>query len=142
MSYVMVPVPDELVPEVNHFLRWGLAGPLLGQLDDEGFARFFASIDDEAQRFLLVVAEAALESRVLSVEAAAAATGCSPREALGLMNELNTSVQAFGTLPLGLLARDREDVPGAGESRSYTFSMRTDVATIVLNGSGRGLAAH
>ena len=71
-----------------------------------------------------MVADAALESRVLSVEAAAAATGCSAREALGLMNELNTSVQAFGTLPLGLVARDREEIPDAGESRSYTFSMR------------------
>lgn len=143
MAYVMVPVPDELVPEVRQFLRWNVAGPLLGELDEDGAARFFASLDDEARRFLLVVADAALEARVLPVAAAAAATGCSEREALGLMAELNTSVQYYGTLPLGLVSRDQGEVPeGHDGEPPYTYTMRADVAAIVLNASGHGVAAH
>ena len=143
MTYVMVPVPEELVAEVKQFLRWGLAGPLLGDLDDDGAARFFASLDDEAAKFLLVVADAALESRVLPVAAAAAATGCSEREALGLMAELNTAVQYFGTLPLGLVSRERaEGSEGSEEEPPYRFTMRTDVAATVLHASGHGVAAH
>jgi hypothetical protein len=138
-----VPVPDDLVPEVKQFLRWNVPGPLLGSLDDDGAARFFASLDDEARRFLLVVADAALESRVLPVGAAAAAAGCSEREALGLMAELNTSVQYFGALPLGLVSRDEGERPEGSEGEPpYTFTMRADVAATVLHASGHGVAEH
>jgi hypothetical protein len=141
MTYVMVPVPDDMVAEVRQFLRWGLAGPLLGDLDDDAAARFFASLDDEARRFLLVVADAALDSRVLPVAAAAAATGCSEREALGLMAELNTEVQHFGKLPLGLVSRELgEASEGSEDEPPYLFTMRADVAAIVVNASGRGVA--
>src|SRR4051794_1628398 len=143
MAYVMVPVPDELVPEVKQFLRWNVAGPLLGELDDAAAARFFATLDDAARRFLLVGADAALEARGLPGAAAAPPPGCSERETLGLMAELNTSVQYFGTLPLGLVSRDQGEVAEGHEGEPpYTYTMRADVAAIVLNASGHGVAAH
>jgi len=141
MTYVMVPVPEELVPEVKQFLRWNVVGPMMGTLDIDGTARFLESLDDEARRFLLVVAEAATDTRVLTVGDAAVETGCSEREALGLMAELNTAVQFFGTLPLGLVSRDRpEDAGGPDEEPRYTFNMRADIAELVLRASGRGVA--
>ncbi len=141
MEYVLVPVPEEIVPEVKQYLRWNASGPGLGQLDPDGAARFVASLDDRERRFLVVLADAAVESRVLTVADAAAKAGCNELEALGMMLRLNTSVQFYGTLPLGLVARDEVEMPEGWEGEpEYTFNMRGDIAALILNGAGRGVA--
>lgn len=143
MEYVLVPVPEEIVPEVKQYLRWNISGPSLGQLDQEGAVRFVESLGEQERRFLTVVAESAVESTVLSVGDAAAASRCSELEALGMMLRLNTAVQYYGTLPLGLVSRDEVETPAGWQGEPpYTFNMRADVAHLVLNAAGRGPVEH
>ena len=141
MEYVMVPVPEALVAEVKHYLRWNVAAPAVGGLDHDGAARFLGSLDEQALRFLLAVAKAAVEAEVLTVSEAAAAARGSELEALGLMLQLNAAVQYFGGLPLGLIQRDALASPDGTEGEpNYIFTMHADVGKILLTAAGRGAA--
>jgi len=133
-DFVMVPVPEEIVPRVQQYLRWNLTRPVQeGHFEHDEAARFLESLDDQARRFLLAVADASVEATKLSVADAAAATECSELEALGLMMTLNVDVQRFGTVPLGLV--HRQPVEGADGSRGgpvYELNMRAEIARLVL----------
>lgn len=141
MEYVMVPVPEDLVAEVDQYLRWNTVTSPLGALDIDGALRILEAIDDLARRYLLVVAEAAVDVRILSVGDAAAESGCNELEAMGLMMQLNTVAQRMGNLPLGLIQRETKAPPdGSDAEPTFTFNMRGDVATMVLKAAGRGVA--
>lgn len=134
MDYIMVPVPEELVPEVKQFLQWNTVRSTEGTLPEDAAARFVDSLDDVARRFLIVVADAAVEVKVLSASMVAEAVGCSEREVLGLMMTLNISVQSFGTLPWGLIHRGMVD--GSADANGvpdYTIHMRADVGATILS---------
>lgn len=141
MEYVMVPVPEDLVAEVDQYLRWNTVTSPLGALDIDGAHKILESIDDLARRYLIVIAQAAVDVRILPVEDAAAESGCNVLEAMGLMMHLNYVAQRIGSLPLGLIAREvKAPPPGSDAEPTYTFNMRGDVATMILNAAGRGVA--
>ena len=99
MEYVMVPVPEDLVSEVEQFMRQAAAEKQTVELDTETAARLMRDCDPRARGVLLAAAAAAVEGNRFTVTEAAAAAGCSEPEVLGLLVILNKSVVvATGTL--------------------------------------------
>ena len=131
MEYVMVPVPSELVAEVQQFLQWNT-----GKLPPDFWGRaeiveFLNGLDAKALKLVLHAGVAADEVVVLSIHDAAEAAGCSDREVLGLMVELNDAVRAQGGPPFFLATALRHGATGGGP-QAWTLNMPGAVAEVVL----------
>jgi hypothetical protein len=103
MEYVMVPVPEEHVGDVENFLRVRTAKAMETGLDQEAAARLLHELDEHARRVLLDTASAAEEGVVRTIGDAAKAAGCTEREVLGLLVELNSTVASAGGPPLTVI---------------------------------------
>jgi hypothetical protein len=115
VEHVMVPVPEELVPNVLSFLSWkgssrsasasesrAEAARLVSERadangEDSGpIARAFALLDDASCALVAAIAAAALERERLSIPEAARRAGVTTREAIGILFEVNNVLTAEG----------------------------------------------
>jgi hypothetical protein len=94
-EYVLVPVPEEAVAEVEQFLRWGGTKPRLAPPWNADTIGTLLDAVDEPTRALVVGVATDLVARdhVTRVHEAAARLGFSDRETLGLVIELNELVK-------------------------------------------------
>jgi hypothetical protein len=126
VEYVMVPVPEELAPQVLSYVTWkGL--PVLGAAaeaaakapehaaegpdGDEGgdpIPRAFARLDDAGRSLATILAEAALRGEELSVSHAARRAGTTAREFIGTVIELNNLVEGEGGPPMAVWIKTAE----------------------------------
>lgn len=137
MGYVMVPVPEQLVPDVERFLRWNTVRVDPGVFDAESAERFLEAIHEPARRLVLVVAEAAVEARLLTTGAAAEAIDTSELEVIGIMTLLNGAILGYGKFPFGFIVHDQLAPSGQGEPVAYSLNMLGDVAEIMLAAARR-----
>jgi hypothetical protein len=89
MGYVLVPVPEELVPDVDQLLfqlRFRADAP---DFDEAAMGEHILSLDEEPRALLLEVAEAVAEGRPYSDVDLAARLGMTVREMMGLLTEVN-----------------------------------------------------
>jgi hypothetical protein len=133
VEYVPVPVPEELVESVDHFLRWGvIARPDVW--DTDATSAFLADLESLARDFILLVAEAERDGRILKIRDAAQTMGCSNREVLGMIIEVNEAVRAANGPPFFMAPESRE--PG-DEMASWSVNLPHDIANVVLEAAGR-----
>ena len=107
MPYVMVPVPDEHVEAVMQFVLRAVARAAEQPWDAESVAKLFNEIDEASRSLLAFVARASVEDRELDTTEAARLVQLTPREVVGIANELSS------------LARD-EDRPAIVKTRGIT----------------------
>ena len=134
MEYVMVPVPEELTTQVDQYLRWNVGDLPPDFWPQDAIRGFVDSLDEQARTLLLHVAVAAEQVVPVSVRATAEATGCSVREALGIMMELNDAARGAGG-PVFILATTLID--GATESGpdAWNFNTNGDLGRLFLDAS-------
>ncbi len=132
MEYVMVPVPEEFVAQVTQYLHWNTGSLPPDFWPPDAIARMLARFDDEASRFVMYVAHSAEDVVINSVSDVAAATGCSEREVLGLIAELNDAVRTSCGLPFAIATAVREGSTETGP-KSWTVNMPGDIAKLILN---------
>jgi hypothetical protein len=96
MEYVMVPVPEALVAEVEKF-RDMIGRSAAGQtLEPDVAANLLNELDEPARKLLLQVAKAADVFESVTMHDAAEAAGCSEHELLGRVVELNNLIASRG----------------------------------------------
>jgi hypothetical protein len=114
VEYVMVPVPEELVPKVLTFVSWKIAGGpgALGAADEwsdaeEALVRGLGRLDDAGRSVVEAIAAAALAGEDIGVTEVARRVGVSKREAVGILLEVNNVVAAEGgpSISFGVRAR-------------------------------------
>jgi hypothetical protein len=96
-EYVMVPVPEELVDQVQRHLQWTIEGSRSGPDDAGAVKRLLAYANETERSLLLFVAEETLSgNNHLALEDVAAAIECSDHEALGMTVDLTSQCMRFG----------------------------------------------
>ena len=137
MNYVMVPVPEELAPQVMNYLSWrdnpyvralratGSERPDDGAppVDDAGgdpIERTFAQLDPSNRRLMVVLARASLDGEQLTVPEAATRAGLSERELIGAATEVNNVLAAVGGPPFAVLVKALDE----SQSASFTWHNR------------------
>jgi hypothetical protein len=136
MEYVMVPVPEEHVAEVAQYLQWSTAKLPSDVWDPDAISSFLQGLDQQARLLLLRAAECAEEVTVLTIPDAAEAAGCSEREILGLMMELNARIGAAGGPPFALATAVIDGTTEIGP-RAWTLNMPGAVAELFLDAAVR-----
>jgi len=105
-EYVMVPVPEELVDQVQRHLQWTIAGSRSGPDDAGAVKRLLAYANETERSLLLFVAEATLSGHHhLALEDVAAAINGSDYEALGMTFDLNSQCIRFGGPGFAIMPR-------------------------------------
>jgi hypothetical protein len=140
MEYVMVPVPEELVADVEKFLVMNAVRPGAKVLDPEAVEQLWTTLSAAARELLLRAAEAAREHLLFTVQDAAVAVRCSEHELLGRVVELNNLVKAAGGPRLTLVPM-LDDI-SESDSRVWPLTMARDVADLFLQIAGRVSAAE
>lgn len=135
-QYVMVPVPEEIVDEVETFVRRLAAADAAAkaQGDLAVLARELGNLDQDFQTVLTKVAHATVGGRLVSLGELAELLGCSVREVLGLSIEVTSVVSRLGGPSVVVM-------PGASPSGStttadYILSMHPAVARAILEAKG------
>ena len=133
MSYVMVPVPEEHAAKVMKYLRWGGSRSPSEDWDQTSMQQFLRDVDANALTLIVCVAEAMLDAGPLAVGEVARTIGCSDREVLGFMIELNSAINAAGGPPFTLAIEKPREVPQAEQSPdTWLLTMPHDVARFLL----------
>lgn len=104
MRYVEVPVPEELVEQVEIFLRWNVNAAPPPNVEVVGTV--YPKLDDDSRRLLRFVAEAARTGDEVDLATVAHRLGLSQREAIGTVIELNAAIFQSGGPMMTVLFKD------------------------------------
>lgn len=134
MSWVMVPVPVELVADVNmHVLRLQFSSDL-AEWDADAVAAYVATIDEQSVQLLAMVARGVVSGADVEVGTVADRLGISRRELYGLVHEVNDVRGTGDDTPRSGFVLFRSgvatDASGASSPTELLF-MANDVAAIV-----------
>ena len=92
-EHVMVPVPEQHVAAVEQYLNWGRKTKDPDPWTTEQLTTLYAAIDAPSRLMLEAVARELHRERVASIGQVAEEVGCSARELLGLVMEVNDTVR-------------------------------------------------
>jgi hypothetical protein len=141
MGYVMVPIPEELVFSVMQFTLQEQARASLVEWDQPSMDELFAEVDETAKSLLAFVARVAVDGQTLAEAEAAQALQSTWREVFGVFRDLNERVAAEKRPGLLGLRTDTEPAPGGGTTEVRSYSMRPEVAELVVEAERRDLAS-
>lgn len=130
----MVPVPQDLVERVQHYIDWRVSSGVAVDWSEDAVAELYAQLDEASRAVVSTLAQGAVDDEPVTVARAAEAAGTSTREALGIVLELVQRFRALGgtTFPLLVL-----DVPeGVGDDQRVIVMPR-DGARVVLAAAAR-----
>lgn len=140
MKYVMVPVPNDLVEDVDRFIRRLIRGDSQPSGQDqvplEAAAGVYLALGPSARRLLVTVAKATVDQVPISLADTAAAVGLNLHEAMGMVGEANVnyglSCKGGGALvlPIPNPAPIAEGCPAWAHN---LLAMREDVAAMLLD---------
>lgn len=101
-DHVMVPVPEEVLEEVERFVARQKTQANLPKADPHLVRESIRHFDDRTRRLVDIVVDAARSSRNRTIADIAAELGLTPRETLGTMVELNYSLPKLAGPIIGL----------------------------------------
>ncbi len=135
----MVPVPEDLVEDVDRFMKWIVkrdskpSGAQEQALLDAGAGAYLAAAPP-ARRLLVTVAKAAAEKVPISLADTAAAVGLNLHEAMGIVGEANINfVQLKGGGAMVLPSPNPAPLPDGCPAWAHNvLTMHPDVAEMLL----------
>jgi hypothetical protein len=140
MPYVMMPVPEEHVEEVMQFILRAMARASIQSWDEPSIADIYHRVDEASRSLLAFVARASVDGEELAATDAARRIQLTPREALGIVNELN-GVTREENRPNLINARSvTERLPNGRTTEKRVFQMEPDVAELVRQAEEAELA--
>lgn len=146
MPYVMVPVPEELVEDVMQFILRAIARASIEPWDAESISRVFLDVDEGARSLLAFVARAAADGSDLDAAEAARKIQLTVREAMGIMNELNTISRDENRSTLITARTVTDRLPNGRVTDKRMLNMEPEVADLIkaaeqaeLRGAGHPL---
>jgi hypothetical protein len=135
-QYVMVPVPEELVEEVEFFLSWNVQAPKIGQRSSDALKRLIPETNEVERELLVTVGEAILRGEQVLLADAAATVGCSEYEVLGMIVDLNNRLQLRGGTGYMLMPIRAPWDSEIDADAPWLIVMPIEVATGVVNTTG------
>lgn len=129
-EYVMVPVPAEIAEDVRRFLAWTTSAAERPALDPPTVARALATLDPPCRQMLTLVAQATVSGNGATITRIAGALGCSPREVMGTMLDLN-HLMRIGGAAVALIPQRVPGVPDE-ELDERIITMAEDAARVVV----------
>lgn len=132
MGWVMVPVPEELEPQVRVLLMQLTFQAALVQWDDASMYEHLRSLDDESRVLLCAVADGVLKGALIEDVALAEQLNVNVREVYGLVREANDAAEG------DLVYARAEDAGGDQKRRvlymleGYAVLVRTQAAALGL----------
>lgn len=96
MTFVMLPVPEEIADEVRSFVAYGLIAADNPGDNPDAVLEVLDEGDDDVQRLLRLAAECAIRDDLLSLTDAARRLDMTVREVFALVAELNHGLRIRG----------------------------------------------
>jgi hypothetical protein len=109
----MVPVPEELVDEVRHYLMVLAARGSSEGWNDESVERLYDQLDESARAVLTAIARTIADGERCTVTGIAEATGTSVRDVRGIVVEVAHRFRALNGPAIPILVLDPTDGPDA-----------------------------
>lgn len=142
MPYVMVPVPEEHVEEVMQFMLRSMTRAAQEEWDQEHVTRIFGEVDELSKTLLAHVARATVEGREVFESDAAAAVQLSPREAAGIVRELNELAREENRPAMIFRRPTTEVLPNGRTIEKVAIVVEEEVAPLVIEAEKVDLAAN
>lgn len=131
MPYVMVPVPEELVTGVMDFVLKQLAKAAMEPWDDDSISEIYHAVDEPSRSLLSFVARATLADKELGEPDLAKLIQLTPREAMAIMREINTTAKEMSRPQIVEARMVTETLPNGRTREKRIIAMEPDVAEIV-----------
>ncbi len=131
MPYVMMPVPEEHVEAVMNFVLRAIARASIQPWDTASLNQIYADVDEATRSLLAFVARASANGGELDTIDAARKIQMTPREVVGIMNELNSMTRDANrpTLISSRMVTDR--LPNGRTAEKRVLSMALEIADLV-----------
>jgi hypothetical protein len=140
MPYVMVPVPEEHVEDVMQFILRATARAALEPWDGASLNEMFLEVDEVTRSLLAFVARATLDGSDLTDVEAGRKLQLTPREASGILNELNATTRELSRPTLLWTRTVSERLPNGRVTEKRLFQMEFEVAELVRDAERAELA--
>lgn len=131
MPYVMIPVPEEHVEEVMQFTLRAITQAAIQPWDEESITEIYDDVDESTRSLLAFVARAASEGEELAADAAARSIELTVREAVGIVNELNTRTREAERPSLIIVRNLTERLPNGRTADKKVLQMSLEIADLV-----------
>jgi len=130
----MVPVPQELEAQVQHYLTWRLSTGALAGWTEAALTTLFGQLDESARVAVEMIARGVVDDEPVTVGQVARRVGITTREILGIVVELAHQLRALGgpSIPVILF-----EPPDGGDDDQRPLAMPKDGARVVLSIAGR-----
>ena len=135
----MVPVPEDLVEDVDRFMKWIVNRDSMPSGEGDSLlaagAGAYLAAGPSARLLLVTVARAAVDQTPISLAETAAAVGLNLHEAMGMVGEANTNyIQLEGRGAMVLPIPNPAPLPeGCPAWAHNVLAMRPDVAETLLS---------
>ena len=110
-EYVMVPVPEEIAADVAEYLARRVEKPEDPPMDPGSIVDVLGSLDPPCRRLLVLVSESTLADTEITVTDIGSALGCSERETMGMMLEVNHWISAKHVAPFAMMPQEPPGTP-------------------------------
>ena len=131
MSYVMVPVPADHVPDVMQHIVRLMSQAEVEPWEPESISQLFADIDEPSRALLSTVAQSTLNGDRMNEGDVAATIELNWRETMGLVREINDLAREESHPPLVVRRTVTETLPNGRTRDLRILSMPEDVARLV-----------
>jgi hypothetical protein len=134
MGHVMVPVPQELEEQVQHYLTWRLSTGAMAGWTESALATLYGQLDESARVAFEMIARGVVDDDAVTVGRVAGRVGTTTREILGIVVELAHQLRALGgpSIPVIVI-----DPPDGGDDDQRPLAMPRDAARTLLSVAGR-----
>lgn len=131
----MVPVPEDLVDEVQDFLAWGVKKPDNAPKNPTAVAELYAEAPPEARALLQSVAVESLNEARPTLLDVAEGIGLSSHAIVGMLTELNFRLRALeGPMAIAMLRDDPRPMPeGRNPWEHRILHMTPEVAQLIAD---------
>ena len=131
MPYIMIPVPEEHVEDVMQFTLRAIAQAAIEPWDTESITQIYGEVDEATRSLLAFVARASFDGEELAAADAARRIQLTVREAVGIINELNTLTREAKRPSLIVARNVPERLPNGRITEKRVFQMAPEVAELV-----------
>lgn len=141
MPYVMMPVPEEFVEDVMQFILRATARASITPWDEESISRLYDEVDEGSRSLLAFVARASASGEELAAADAARRIQLTPRETLGIVNELAAMTREENRPSLVAVRSVTERLPNGRTADKRVLQMEPEVSDLIRAAEEAELAA-
>lgn len=130
-NYVMVPVPEQLVPDVMRHVLVLMAKGSMQAWDQAGLDELYAELDEMSKTILSLAARGPAQGQTVTADEIAGSLGLPIGELMNLIRALNAKADERKRPPLVPIRIDNETLPNGRDVRRRFVEMNDTVVGLV-----------